>query len=531
MKNTQTDPPVGAGAARERVLLLGVQLALLAPFLAKPIHIDDTFFLAIGRHIAESPLDPFGFDYNWAGTAASVWHEMKNPPGLFYLHAGLQQWFGSNERVLHAVFWLFPVCATQATYSLARRLTARPLYPAVLLAACPAFWVSATSLMLDVPVVAAMTAALLAGAIAQERDGFAPRLAAGLAASVATLIKYFGLAVAPLLAAHAWWAGRLRARDALSFGLPLVVFAVWWGFGGGHFGQAMDYRAEERADLLGWSLTHGFAGMTFVGGLLAFPVVMLFDSLVRPSERGQGMLALALGIAAGTFHAVLLPDGLVVNDLLAGVLAGSGALFVVRSLLERPEDALRRTVLLWLAGGLAFALVLNWTLNARTVALFAPPAVLVFAWQTEGRRILRAVALALTVLVGSGVALSDAELAAFGPQETARVERTLGGSPVQFAGHWGFQHYMEAAGYEHVDLANPELPPGSVLVAPLMHQVANGGIDSLPFLVRVVYERPRRLPIAVMDPEAGAGLHGSFLGLLPFAYSTGPIERVAVLRW
>ena len=129
---------------------------------------------------------------------------------------------------------------------------------------------------------------------------------------------------------------------------------------------------------------------------------------------------------------------------------------------------------------------------------------------------------------------ADAELAEFGRSEAVRVERELGGQRAQrvrFVGHWGFQHYMEAAGYEHVDLAGAVLRPGDVVVAPEMHQVANGGIDALVPRRRAVKERPRRLPIAVMDPEAGAGLHGSFLGPLPFAPSTGPLERVEVLRW
>ena len=111
----RSGPPLAPGSARERGLLRLGQLALLAPFIAKPVHIDDAFFLAIGRHIAESPLDPFGFDYNWACPPASVWHEMKNPPGLFYLHAALQQVFGASERVLHVVFWCFAVAAPQAT--------------------------------------------------------------------------------------------------------------------------------------------------------------------------------------------------------------------------------------------------------------------------------------------------------------------------------------------------------------------------------------------------------------------------------
>lgn len=531
MKGLQADQPLAAGTARDRGLLLIAQVALLVPFLDKPVHIDDAFFLAIGRHIADAPLAPFGFDYNWAGTPASVWAEMKNPPGLFYLHAALQRAFGPSERALHLVFWFFPVCATQACYELARRVTRAPLYAGLLLAVCPAFWVSSTSLMLDVPVVAAMTLALVLGCVAQERDGLAWRWGAGLAAAVAVTLKYFGLAVVPLLAVQAWWGGRLRARDGVAVGFPLLVFAAWWGLSDGHFSQALAYRSEARGDVLGWVLTHGLAGAFFLGGLLAFPVVMLGESLAHAAGRGHGLIAAGFGVAAGLFHAAWLPDGLLVNDLLAGVLAAAGFRFLTQSFSGGWQQGVRRIVLVWLAGTVIFALFLNWTLNARTLCLLAPPAVLVFAWQTDGRRLVRAVALGVALVLGGMVNAGDAELAGFGPDETARVQRDLAGESVQFAGHWGFQHYMEAAGYVHVDLAAPDFSPGTVLVAPRMHQVANGGLAFRGYAARLVHAWPRRVPVAVMDADAGAGLHGSFLGLLPFAFATGPLESVEVLRW
>ena len=228
---------------------------------------------------------------------------------------------------------------------------------------------------------------------------------------------------------------------------------------------------------------------------------------------------------------LLWPDLAFANHALAGVLVASFGVFAFQSFASPPKDPLRRTLLLWLAGSLVFALVLNWTLNARTILLLAPPAVLVFAWQSEGRRVLRGAALVLTGVLGVVVVAADDELAEFGRAEAARIQDEHVGKRVLFAGHWGFQYYMEAAGYSHVDLAQPRLGSGDIVVAPVMHQVANGGIDGLTPLWRGTSLRPRVLPIAVMDAENGAGLHGSFLGPLPFAFSSGPLERVEMLRW
>jgi hypothetical protein len=524
-------PLLAVGSASERAILAAVQLAVLAPFLDKAIHLDGAFFLAIARHIQAAPLEPFGFDYNWAGTPASVWQEMKNPPAVFYWQALLLRIGGDGERWLHAAFWLFPLCASQATYELARRVTRAPLFPALLLVVCPAYWVSATSLMLDIPLVAAMTLSLLALVVAQERDALGWRLGSGIAAALAVLSKYFGLAVVPLLAVQIGLRGRATLRDALVLGIPLAAFAGWWLASDGHFAQASGYRADQRADVWLWLASHGLSGATFSAGLLGFPVALLVDSLARERVRGIGLIALGFGIGAGVLQALLWPSGAWGQHVLAFVLAASFAAFAARCIGRVPSDPLGRTLWLWLVGALGFAVLLNWTLNARTIALLAPPAVLLFACQTEGRRALRLSAFALAASIGALVVAADAELAEFGRSEAARVERELAGENVRFAGHWGFQYYMEAAGYAHVDLARPGLRAGDVVVAPRMHQVANGGIAGLRPASREVSLRPRRVPLAVMDADAGAGLHGSFLGPLPFAFSTGPLERVEVLRW
>jgi len=540
-----------ARARRERALLLGVQLALLLPFLAKPIHIDDAFFLAIAEQIARDPLHPFDFAYNWTGVPDLVAREMKNPPLVFYFQAlwhslgiavGVDAPGHFDEHWLHAGFAPFAIVATQAFYSLAARATSAPLLPALLLATCPAFWVSATSAMIDVPLVAAMLVALLALERAREAASpLAPAFTAGVAASAAVLSKYAAVvllpaAAAPIVAAGARAQGAPRSRVALSLAaaLPALAFLLWFAASDGHPLGALAYRSQERLDLLTWLAAQLPAALAFSGALLAFPIAAFAAAFAREGERGIALVASGVAVFACALRRTLLPhDGALANDALMFAASGGASAFALLAAraLRRERAPLARGFALWLAAGFAFLLA-NWTVNARSVLLLAPPAALAFALASEGRRGLRSSALALSVALGALVVAADAELAAFGPSEAARMQREArDGARVRFVGHWGYQHYMERAGFEPVDLSRPDLRAGDVVAIPRMHRVA-----SIPFALPKARESRERavartLPIAVMDVSSGAGLHGSFLGPLPFAFARTPLEVVEVLAW
>ena len=71
------------------------------------------------------------------------------------------------------------------------------------------------------------------------------------------------------------------------------------------------------------------------------------------------------------------------------------------------------------------------------------------------------------------------------------------------------------------------------MAIPEMHRVASHSLAVLPPSLggEEILVRARRFPIAVMSGEVGAGLHGSFLGHLPYAFTWTPLERVEVIRW
>jgi hypothetical protein len=49
------------------LILTGVTLAILLPFIGKPLHIDDPVFLWCARQIQSHPFDFYGFKVNWFG--------------------------------------------------------------------------------------------------------------------------------------------------------------------------------------------------------------------------------------------------------------------------------------------------------------------------------------------------------------------------------------------------------------------------------------------------------------------------------
>ena len=85
---------------------------------------------------------------------------INNPPLVSYYVAAVGTLAGWSERVLHTAF-LLPVLATLwGTWELARRFGANGGTAALLLLLAPGFFVSSTTLMADLPMLALWTTAL-----------------------------------------------------------------------------------------------------------------------------------------------------------------------------------------------------------------------------------------------------------------------------------------------------------------------------------------------------------------------------------
>jgi len=524
---------------RERLWLVLATLGLLIPFIGKPFHLDDPVYLAVVRQVLAHPLNPYGFEFNWHGSAVPMWTIMLNPPGLGYVLAPAVAAFGERETVLHLLFLVFPLLASQAAYDLARRFTAAPFPAALLTVLAPMFLVSSTALMADVPALgfSLLSLAALFGAI-EGRRGAA--WLSGLAASAAILIKYNSLYLIPLLALGGLLFHLRSARLLPAIFLPLLALAGWevihfGAHGESHLLAASRIVRAQRPDTPQMILAT--AAFVFLGAGSA-PVLLAARLRAR-----DAVVAVGAGLVAGIGLVLLYRS---VNPRFAGwgtlpmatALAGAGglawiALAIREGLSRRREDLF---LLMWLGGTLIQAAAFSNFVASRFLLPALFPAV-VLSLRRAGPRVVL-VAGVVSALLSLAVSRADLDLARGYRDAAGRLHARYGGSPprLRFQGHWGFQYYLERFGHRPLDDAGLDLAPGDIIAtprwAPDLHYRfgPEAPLGGLRFLPEDLIEIRSRVPVTVMNRDTGAGFYSMNWGPLPYAWAADPIERIEVVR-
>jgi hypothetical protein len=213
---------------KPRTLLLSpFALAVLVTLVnvAKPVTVDDAWYLRHARHIAEHPFDPYGFPGFWYAKYDPAM-EVLSPPVVPYWLAGGIALFGESLPLLK--LWLFPFVWLLAwsLHSLLKRFACGAEAIALpLLILSPAV-LPTVNLMLDVPAIALALTAIEVFIRASIRRNWLLALFAGVLAAFAMQTKYTAF-VAP--AVFAWYAFTHR-RFALAFlavGVCVALFAGW----------------------------------------------------------------------------------------------------------------------------------------------------------------------------------------------------------------------------------------------------------------------------------------------------------------
>ncbi len=409
-------------------------LVLTLPFLGKPVHIDDANFLALARGALADPWRPHGILVNWQGTMQPAFDVLSNPPGIGWLLAPV---VGMPVWVQH--LWMMPwlVLAALGAWRLGDRLSkGKGFAAAVLLCASPSAVLAAQSLMPDLPLLACVLLGL---------SGLAPRPGApaavhrwpwALVVGAAALFRYSGLAMVPLVVA--WALLQRDRRAAVSWGLAAAVptLGLWVhdlaAYGSVHFVAMMDFQDMDGG--LRGSFRKLAAAVAMLGGALVLPVLCW----VRPRLAWGGAVGgAALGGLAVWVSA--LQGGPAVMTVLA---CAAGGASLVGALDPRHRHG--AFAALWMLGGLVFLVKLRFT-AARYWLPFMAPAVLV-PLATASPRLVR-VALVLTPLLALGLASADARLAHAQDALAAKVIAQVPQGDRRVAGHWGWQHHLEAAGW------------------------------------------------------------------------------------
>jgi hypothetical protein len=477
-------------------------LLLQAPWLGRPVHYDEANFLALARGALADPWRPHAITLNWQGTAERAFDVLSNPPGIAWW---LAPTLGFPVAVQRA--WMLPWLglALWGAWRLGQRFSSDGERATLLLLTSPIVFLSSAALLPDAPLFA-LTLAGVGGfvhAIDRERPSWPWALLAG----AASLFRYSGLALLPVLALYAARRGRspLVAWPAL---LPITLLALH------------DLHAYDAVHLLVMGrfqsvantpedLAHkAVASLCMLGGAAALPLFPWSRPVAGVAALGA-LAAMPWGAGAAAF----------------GALGGAALGAVFHQPGSPPGD--RRWLAAWAMVGFAFLLTLRFTAT-RYWLPFLPAVVLAFPAGRWTRRLLFA-QLSLGVLLAA-----DEDRSARGQEDLARQAARLGTGV--FTGHWGWQWQMETRGWSALDEGGRPTP--GTLVAMPREAWPQGVEVSCNRLLWEGFAQPPLpwLPRAYSS-TAEANLHASWIAgppptrtVKPWAFANDPYEQIRVCR-
>ena len=444
-------------AAEAESLLAGVPvwqlvsvavLILVLPFLRKPVHLDDANFLVLARGAAANLWRPHDIRINWQGTMEPAFDVLSNPPGIAWWLAAvvdLPVW------VQHGVMLPWLALAVWGAWRLGRRMVGAPVASTLLICASPIGLLSAHSLMPDLPLLACTLAGAAGLVCTPVRRAWPWAMLFG----AAVLFRYSGLALVPVAALWGYLAG--QRQDAVRLGLAAALpFALLVGhdllaYGEVHFLAMLDFQGVSGGgrDVLRKLL----AAVGAFGGAALLPVLCWR----RPGGALLGVfVGAALGLVAGGLsgHTDFALVGTVLAITAGGASLGGGIWTAVR---ERDRET--AWLLVWGLGGLVFLLGLRFTAARYWIPFLAPWVLL--ALRDAGPRLVKW-SIGATVALSVLLALSDLRLARAQEGLAHRVLALADGEIGLIAGHWGWQHHLEAAGWTPLE-DDAEVPFGELV--------------------------------------------------------------------
>lgn len=515
----------------------------------KPLHVDDTTYYFNARHIADHPLDPYGYTLLYWSEPLPALHVLA-PPVLPYWWAGAIRLFG--EQPVLWKLWLFPfvLLFVAALASLLRRFAPTVAMPLLILLTLSPVFLPSLNLMIDVPAQALSLASLALFFRACDRASPAFAVLAGAIAGVAMQTKYTAFLAPVVLLVYALTQRRIRL-GLLAAATAGLVFAAWetalvWRYGDSHFRYHMGqgHYADESKRLLIGNL------FPLLGGILPTLGVAAFTVLRWP----RWILGLALVLMFLPYLPLLCPESLGLGEHVDGLTDalfacnGAAVLLGVTCMawrLPRRDGRTAWFLILWLAVELVGYVAISPFSAVRRVMGITLAATLLlgrFAEQSPldpwRRKVLYGLA-AVTALLGLGIFGVD-YLEARAEQQAAyeaaqRIRQENPDAVIWYAGYWGFQYYAERMGMKQaipLSIAEKEasdaLPPshfhrGDWLVVPDA-LIPQQELD----LNRAEWEEMDE--IAIGDDIPLSTLLGYYVGHQPLRHHRGPRIVVRLFR-
>ncbi len=527
----------------ESGLIAVFTIVVLLPFANKPFHIDDPAYLWTAQQIVKTPIDFYGFNLHMNGMLVPMHMEMQNPPLFSYVLAAVAIATSWNEWPMHVVSLAFTLAAVLGTYVFAQRFCVNAWAAALAMLSAPGFFVSATTVMCDIPMIAFYVWAAHCWLTGYDRSRHGYLVVAALLIAIAALTKYFGMTMIPLLFVYSVvQSGGLRARQ-LYLIIPVVILTAYEMWTRDFYDRGLLLGASEYVRNVQQLLPEGLApswlaGLMFIGGSLGTIAI-----IGMTCARGKTAALLSLGILITTIvvagllflarPSIEAVEELTVPNIWLGALFAALSLLIVTialtDLFRNPgPDSL--LLAMWLGGSILFCVAANWTVNVRALLPAVVPAAILMVRQLEmaqGATCVRNNS--WRIIAATGCALAISMLIARGDTAYARYERAMAraiatvhmnSGTLWFDGRWGLEYYLRTYGGK--TLITDEVRPGDRVALPERADadILLPGRELSPTHEVLI---PRQGAYQTMF--AGAGFYSSLFGPLPFAIGDAPVDQ------
>ncbi len=517
---------------REIKLIIVIVLFILiqlVPYINKPFHVDDPFYLKMAEQITRDPLRPYSFSINWSGELRKVWPFMEAtfPPLIPFYLALIMVILGTGEIIMHSMFLVFPIIAGISMYYLSKRFGSPPLISSLIMASTPVFLVMSTTLMLDTPLLSLWLLSAVMFIYGVDSNNKTLLLLSSIAIGICSLAKYTGLLLFPLLYLYIFLnrkAGRYR-----SWLLPgLAIFLAWClhnllVYNGIHFLLAGQHIGKEI------SIHKVLSLPVFFAGSLIFPAGIIFCL-----KKKRAVTAIII------FSLLFISSLLLFNSLnailLFTVLYSTSLIFLYSLSFNFKKDPDTVFLYAWLLIILLLNLIAEPWVASRYFILCLPPAVILFLRIVSSTlrkpQMNYLIIFTFIITLGAGHLVNYADyLWAKTYRDFAVYVKQKGYNNGYFTGHFGFQYYLEKAGMTAFETKREDIEKGSYFITatlPDPQKPKNELILKLRTVDRVSYES--KFPVRTMSPSGRAGFYSSFWGILPFSASNKPLEDFYIFR-
>ena len=402
--------------AQKRLLTLLIALVLGCFTILKPVHIDEANFLMLtkGEFFA-----PHNVLVNWQGKTERAFDVLSNPAGI--------AWFLWPFRHLDPMWmrlmmlsWIVLLWWGVQKFARFYRIEGEFLFLFTLFSPC--IFLSIGSIMPDIPLLALYISGL-AGVICKRSYLWA------FVAGMATLFRYSGLTVIPLIFVWVLFQGMDRRGIALIL-ISCVPFSLLTVF------DFIVYQESHFLHMMNFQATDSSPFFPKFSSLLA----MLSAAVILPSvpkvKQDYISLAIGIGFSIGMYS--------IVESVWSTVWIALGVYIICRNIQLKQKE--NNFLLIWMLGGIVFLSFLRFAASRYWIPFFFPIILLGIPKKKFREKM---ILLCSTTILSIFLALDDYRFA------TAHKEAAMWVQQHQptgmFAGHWGWQHYLEESKWKIVE--------------------------------------------------------------------------------